>query len=304
MITSSSTSLQPGSKLNYWKGDYHKIRQGLQVIDWETVLSGKDVTGMWNAFRDRVLTLVQEHIPVRKAKKKRKSEWMTSQTLKQIKQRAKAWCQYRLHPTALNYKSYKVIRNKVNRMVKADQDRYREEILISFKGNPKRFYGYMRNLQTVKTGVSQLVDADDNTSTNDTEKAEILCNGFNEVFVREDDMEIAVEDDIEYSEEGVFDDINSVFSRDKITNKLLHLKSYKSVGPEGIHPLLMKECAREISLPSQSIYQKSFETGSIPQDWKLASITPIFKKGKRKDPDSYRPVSLTSIPGQGDGITC
>jgi len=278
MITSRSTAPQPGSKLNYWKGDYEKIRQGLQAINWETELYGKDVTSMWITFRDRVLALVHDHIPTKKAKRKRKSEWMTSHTLKLIKQRAKAWRQYRLHPTASNYKSYKVVRNKVNRVVKADQDRYREEIFRSFKGNPTRFYGYMRNLQTVKTGVSQLVDVDGCTSTNDTETAEILCNCFKEVFVREDDMKMVEEDDFEYTEDGVLDDITPVFTRDKIMDKLLHLKPDKSAGPDGIHPMLMKECAAEISLPLQLIYQKSFDTGSIPQDWRLANITPIFKK--------------------------
>jgi len=298
LITSSSIPMQSNSKLNYWKGDYERIRQGLQVIDWDTELSGKDVTSMWNIFRDRVLTLVRKHIPVKTVKKRRKCEWMTRQTLKQIKQRANAWRVYRLHPTTSNYQAYKVIRNRVNRMVKADQEKHRESILRSFKGNPKRFYGYMRNLQTVKTGVSQLIGADGTISKNDSESAEILCNYYKEVFVHEDDIGMAAHEGADQSHDEVLDDIASVFSRDKILNKLLRLKPDKSAGPDDIHPLLMKECASEISLPLQLIYLKSFETGIIPQDWKLANITPIFKKGKRNDPGNYRPVSLTSVPGK------
>ena len=38
------------------------------------------------------------------------------------------------------------------------------------------------------------------------------------------------------------------------------------------------------------------EDGELPEDWRLANVTPIFKKGSRTKPENYRPVSLTSIP--------
>ncbi|RMC19346.1 hypothetical protein DUI87_03955 [Hirundo rustica rustica] len=38
--------------------------------------------------------------------------------------------------------------------------------------------------------------------------------------------------------------------------------------------------------------------GEVPDDWRKASVTPIFKKSNKEGPGSYWPVSLTSSPGK------
>ena len=86
------------------------------------------------------------------------------------------------------------------------------------------------------------------------------------------------------------------FERDKVKDPLLSLRTDKPTGPDGPHPIVLQICAEEISLPMSLIFQKSFDTGQLPTDWKLAVVSPIFKKGKKCDAGNYRPVSLTSVP--------
>ena len=43
------------------------------------------------------------------------------------------------------------------------------------------------------------------------------------------------------------------------------------------------------------IFNASFRQGKLPTDWKIAFVTPVFKKGLRTDPTNYRPISLTCI---------
>ncbi|GAB0179602.1 mitochondrial enolase superfamily member 1 [Grus japonensis] len=76
------------------------------------------------------------------------------------------------------------------------------------------------------------------------------------------------------------------------------LDAHKSMGPDGIHPRVLKELADVITAPLFIIFQQSWEYGEVSINRKLANVVPIFKKGKKEDPGNYRPVSLTSVPGK------
>ena len=62
------------------------------------------------------------------------------------------------------------------------------------------------------------------------------------------------------------------------------------------HPKVLREPVEVIAKLLSTIYQWSWSTGRVPEDWKLASVTPIYKKGCKEDPGNYRSVSLTSVP--------
>jgi len=57
-----------------------------------------------------------------------------------------------------------------------------------------------------------------------------------------------------------------------------------------------RELADVTAEPLSIISERSWRTGEVPEDWRKANVTPIFKKGKKDDPWNYKLVSLTSIP--------
>ena len=67
------------------------------------------------------------------------------------------------------------------------------------------------------------------------------------------------------------------------------------MGPDRLHPRVLKETARIVAPILQIIFSKSLENGEDPDDWKQANIAPIFKKGERYCPSNYRPVLLTCV---------
>ena len=83
-------------------------------------------------------------------------------------------------------------------------------------------------------------------------------------------------------------------STDDVYKRLMSLKVSKSMGPD---KHLMKETAESIKEPLQVIFNKTFKEGTLPEVWKDAHVTALYKnKGEKYDANNYRSVSLTSVP--------
>ena len=78
-----------------------------------------------------------------------------------------------------------------------------------------------------------------------------------------------------------------------VRNGLESLKKSSSPGVDTVHPFILQEARNELVQPLTRLFQLSLDQGRIPQEWKLANVTPIFKKGNRSDPGNYCPISLT-----------
>ena len=77
--------------------------------------------------------------------------------------------------------------------------------------------------------------------------------------------------------------------------QLRGLKTGKAVGLDNIPPRLLKDSACIVATPLTTIINASLRQGIVPDDWKSARVTPLFKKGKVEDLDSYRPISVLPI---------
>ena len=80
-----------------------------------------------------------------------------------------------------------------------------------------------------------------------------------------------------------------------IARLLQKLNPGKASGPDILPARILKELAEELSPYLATIFQRSFDTGIVPKDWRTANVTAIFMKGDKLKASNYRPVSLTSL---------
>ena len=75
----------------------------------------------------------------------------------------------------------------------------------------------------------------------------------------------------------------------------MSLSSTKASGPFSISTSLLETLKGLLSIPLQLLFNCSFSTGLVPDQFKVARVVPIHKKGSSYLVSNYRPISLLSM---------
>ena len=153
----------------------------------------------------------------------------------------------------------------------------------------KRAWLYLKLLWTESQGIPALV-TNNRVCSSDSSKAKALHKPHDSVFMEEDLGNLPQMPPSPYE---CMPDIT--FSTEWIKQQLLKIKIDKASGPDLIPVWILCDTASELAIVLSSLFQQSYNSGTLPYAWKLANICAIFKKGFKADPKNYRPVSLTSL---------
>ena len=162
---------------------------------------------------------------------------------------------------------------------------YEEQLVQKIPENPKLFWNYTRHFSWSSQTMETLTENGRNI-TNDEDKAEILNNFFAPVLTDEPDSDLLFARPPPKDIKHILEDIE--VTPDTVRKKLTHLKANKANGPDDISINVLRRCP-DLDQPLTIICNQSIQSGSMPQDWRDANITPLFKK------DSEHRSLITSL---------
>ena len=159
------------------------------------------------------------------------------------------------------------------------------------KDKPKVFWSYIKSKSKTRDKICDLMQEDGELTSNNKEKAEVLNKFFSSVFTREKTDNVPVMPDRQF--ENILDNIT--ITPEEVLKKLFNLNPSKAAGPDGLHCKLLYELRDFLCEPLARFFNRSLQDGEVPDQWRQAHVSPIFKKGDKKQAENYQPVSLTCV---------
>jgi hypothetical protein len=300
----------------YKKADWNQLKD--HVRDFGKHLDRTDTTvspnTLWQNFKIMLETGISKHIPHKCARQKDSMPWITTKIKRLIGRKNKLYARYKHSSLDKHHRAFKAIKAEVQKQLRQAYWSYVQGLISPDPDEPKgtkKFWTYIKHCKQDSTGVAPLLGDDGKLMDDATGKAEILNRQFTSVFSKISPLTLAQSSASTLRKYLPADKPPRAGSQDHLSphpgmpdfeitdngvSKLLkNLKPHKAAGPDSIRPLVLKELYLEITPILTFIFQRTIDTGEIPDEWRQANVVPIYKKGPKSIPANYRPVSLTCI---------
>ena len=271
------------------KADYEMINAFLATIDWDEVYAHCiTANDYWQAFQNILNTAVYNYVPFVSSVKHRHSPWFNNDIKRLHSDKQKKWKRYVQSRNIVTHAQYKASANNFRREFLRSKCDY-EKKLFSNNNTTGKLFGYVKSQTSVNYSIPCINKNDGTATTTDYEKCCEFLKYFSSVYIQDDN----VLPDFSTNCKG---NLNSfTCNAGNIVKVVKKLKHNSASGPDGMNVYFIKKILAVIASPLCRLYNVSLCQGSLPDDWKVAYIIPVFKKGDPHEASQYRPISLTSV---------
>lgn len=278
---------------NFNKCNYNEIETVLQTIDWLKEFELKNASESVNYFYEVIYDLIDKNVPNKKAKSSHYPKWFSNPLIKTLTKKQKVWKRWKVYKNLSDYREFSLLRARAKKLLSDSLQSFIVNTESNLSKNINEFWKYVSSLKKNDSSYPNSMYLNDKTADKPEEIAELFNSFFGSVY---EPATTLTELELQCLPSGeIFPTISSLqIPRDKIELSLKNLNPNKGPGPDNLPSAFLKQLHKCLSEPLYIIFNKCLSEGVLPDQWKNALVTPIFKSGSRPNVSDYRPISVLS----------
>lgn len=279
---------------NFKKGNYYGLNNYLASIDWDDLLRNgvTDVDTAVDKFYEVLSIGMHNFIPLSILKTPKFPRWYSNELKKLIIDKKKHHKKYKISNRWDDYLTFSSLRTQCKDSMK---ECYKNHVLnteLAIPGNIKTFWNFV-NDKRKDCSMPQHMFLGNESSDNGSTTVNLFSKHFKSVYK----PSLVANNNTEFIFEKTVDIDSCDVSLETVYSKLASLDPNKSPGPDGISPILLKNCRCSLAKPLLFLFTLSLNSGVFPKLWKNSFVTPIYKNGEKANITNYRQICiLSTIP--------
>lgn len=268
----------------------HQFQVDLQTIDWHSMYGLESINSKVDMFNDKILNIFDDHCPIRKTNiKKPRPPWLTYNLKKMIELKRKAFCKFKNLGTMESKNYYLQLKHYVNFAVRMEKKTYFTMEIEKCKGanKSKQLWKKMSNWKIVNKSPNSIPEHLNNPN--------LINNYFlDNIPPLNVDSTVISNNVLNLNNANNHPQFQFQFTLVAEEDILASLNSIKSgaIGIDGISISMLRLCLPFCLGPLTHIVNVSLESGTVPDLWKMALVTPIPKVNNPTSINELRPISI------------
>jgi hypothetical protein len=250
------------------------------------VYEGDNINRIWTKVKNGIISTAQMAIPRRTVKIDYNVKWCNNAVKNVLRSKRKAHSKYKRTGLREDYNVYSKLRKKSKKMICAAKRSYYYE-LFGFVCNIGQFWANYRKCFSPKPYLSSIVSGTGIVFNEECAMAECLSDHFASVWNSRD---------IDLTVYGLLDEIPDEWFCDVsfVSECISKLDCRKAVGFDGVSAQMLQSGTDVLSPIISALINKCIKLGGIPDDWKVAFVSPIPKVHNSNKVKDFRPISVLS----------
>ena len=274
-------------RYNFRKANYVNLYNDILVTDWSSLSFTNDVNACVNLFYDKLYSILHSSVPQFHVVKSTYPSWFNKNLISTLKLKDYYRTKWNKTSSEFYHSEFKRLRAICKQLINSAYQAYLSSIEQSLYTCPQNMWKYAQ----AKKGTTRIpgkLSHNGNEYDHPQQIVDIFAENFSSMYKSK--LDVSLTDVVTNNSSFIMQNV----SEEEVLSVMSSFPNKLTAGDDLIPSFIIRDTRFALARPLTTIFNLAIKSSTFPDTWKIARITPVYKKGDASMIKNYRPISILS----------